>query len=56
VAHLAAAGKSNREIAQELFVTAKTVEFHLGQTYRKLQISSRRGLGTALAEGAESDE
>ena len=49
VAKLAAAGMSNREIAQELFVTPKTVEFHLGQTYRKLEISSRGQLSGALS-------
>jgi DNA-binding NarL/FixJ family response regulator len=50
VARMAAAGKSNRAIAQDLFVTVKTVEFHLRNTYRKLEISSRRELGTLLGE------
>jgi DNA-binding CsgD family transcriptional regulator len=45
---LAAAGRSNREIAQELFVTVKTVEAHLTNSYRKLGISSRDALGTHL--------
>src|SRR5262249_19628441 len=40
----AAAGASNREIAQALFVTVKTVEMHLGHAYRKLGISSRNEL------------
>ena len=48
VAVLAAEGKSNREIAQALYVTPKTVEVHLSSTYRKLQISSRRDLEAAL--------
>jgi DNA-binding NarL/FixJ family response regulator len=48
VAVLAAGGKSNREIAQALYVTPKTVEVHLSSTYRKLQISSRRDLEAAL--------
>jgi DNA-binding CsgD family transcriptional regulator len=48
VARLAADGMTNREIAQRLFVTVKTVEFHLGQTYRKLEISSRAELGQVL--------
>jgi DNA-binding NarL/FixJ family response regulator len=52
VAQLAASGKTNREIAQELYVTPKTVEFHLGQTYRKLDISSRKELGSALERDA----
>ena len=36
VARLAARGPSNREIAQELYVTLKTVEGHLARTYVKL--------------------
>lgn len=48
VADLAAAGHTNRQIAQALFVTGKTVETHLTHIYRKLQISDRRGLATAL--------
>jgi len=50
VARMAADGLTNREIAQRLFVTVKTVEFHLGQTYRKLEISSREELGGALGK------
>lgn len=49
VAELAAAGRSNREIAQDLFVTPKTVENHLGRIYGKLGIHSRRELTPALA-------
>jgi DNA-binding NarL/FixJ family response regulator len=41
VARLAAEGMTNREIAQALFVTAKTVEVHLSATYRKLGIATR---------------
>lgn len=48
VAALAAEGRSNREIAQALFVTPKTVEMHLGNAYRKLEIGSRRELATIL--------
>lgn len=48
VARLAAQGMTNREIAQSLFVTVKTVEFHLSQTYRKLDIDSRTQLRAAL--------
>ena len=40
---------TNREIAQALFVTPKTVEVHLSNAYRKLEISSRRQLAAALA-------
>ena len=45
---LAADGLTNREIAQFLFVTARTVENHLSRAYAKLGISSRRGLAGAL--------
>jgi DNA-binding CsgD family transcriptional regulator len=50
VAEMAAGGPTNREIAQALFVTAKTVEVHLSSVYRKLGISSRSQLPAALAE------
>jgi DNA-binding CsgD family transcriptional regulator len=50
VAELAAAGHSNPEIAQSLFVTRKTVETHLGHVYRKLDISGRSELSRALAD------
>jgi tetratricopeptide (TPR) repeat protein len=49
IAGLAAAGQRNRDIAQELYVTPKTVEVHLSAAYRKLGISSRRELPKALA-------
>jgi DNA-binding CsgD family transcriptional regulator len=48
VAQLAAEGMSNKEIAQALFVTIKTVEVHLSHAYRKLEISSRAQLDQAL--------
>lgn len=49
VAAMAAAGRTNRAIAQELFITVKTVEWHLGQAYRKLEVRSRRDLPAQLA-------
>jgi DNA-binding CsgD family transcriptional regulator len=49
VAQLAADEMSNKDIAQALFVTVKTVEVHLSSVYRKLEISSRRQLALALA-------
>ncbi len=52
VAQLAADGMSNKEIAQTLFVTIKTVEVHLSSAYRKLEISSRAQLDKALATPA----
>jgi DNA-binding CsgD family transcriptional regulator len=48
VAAFAADGQSNRDIAQALFVTPKTVEVHLSNAYRKLGIRSRRELPSAL--------
>jgi DNA-binding CsgD family transcriptional regulator/tetratricopeptide (TPR) repeat protein len=44
VARMAAEGMTNREIAQSLFVTAKTVETHLRHVYQKLDISKRTEL------------
>jgi len=49
IAELAAGGQSNREIATMLFVTPKTVEYHLRNAYRKLDIQTRRELAEALA-------
>lgn len=49
-ATLAAAGLSNPEIAQRLFVSRKTVEKHLGNAYLKLKISSRNELAEKLGE------
>jgi DNA-binding CsgD family transcriptional regulator len=48
VAELAGHGRTNTEIAHALFVTTKTVEWHLANAFRKLGITSRRGLATAL--------
>ena len=48
MAQLAADGMSNKEVAQTLFVTIKTVEVHLTSAYRKLEISSRVQLDKAL--------
>ncbi len=49
VCELAASGRTNREIAQELFVTLATVETHLMRAYRKLGVEGRDALGAALA-------
>jgi DNA-binding CsgD family transcriptional regulator len=51
IVDLAAAGASNPEIAQALFVTVKTVEMHLGNAYRKLGIGSRRELAPLIPAG-----
>lgn len=48
ISDMAAEGLSNREIAQALFVTLRTVEMHLSNAFRKLDISARTQLQTAL--------
>jgi predicted ATPase/DNA-binding CsgD family transcriptional regulator len=52
IAEMAASGVSNAEIAQALFVTVKTVEMHLTNVYRKLDIAGRAELRPALDEPA----
>ena len=52
IAELASQGLTNREIAQTLFVTARTVEGHLTSIFRKLMLHSRDELPAALAGGA----
>ncbi len=49
VAAQAATGMTNREIAQALFVTSKTVENQLSRVYQKLGIRGRDALAAALA-------
>jgi DNA-binding CsgD family transcriptional regulator len=49
IAELAAEGLTNREIAQTLFVTARTVEGHLTSVFQKLDVKARTGLAAALA-------
>jgi DNA-binding CsgD family transcriptional regulator len=56
VAELAAEGLTNREVAQALFVSEKTVETHLGRVYRKLDIKSRHALPGALADRQATGE
>ena len=51
VARLAAGGLTNKDIAQKLFVSVRAVEFHLGNVFTKLGISSRRQLAGALGTG-----
>ena len=50
VALAAATGATNREIAQDLFVSLRTVEMHLSNTYRKLGTPKRGDLADALGE------
>ncbi len=56
VAHLAAGGRTTRQIAAELFVTPKTVEFHLRHVYRKLGLASSRSELIRALRGGESDD
>jgi len=41
-------GATNRDVAARMFLSPKTVEYHLGHVYRKLQVSSREELKTVL--------
>jgi DNA-binding CsgD family transcriptional regulator len=54
VAHLAAAGRTTRQMADELFISAKTVEANLTRVYRKLGVGNRAQLANRLA--SDSDE
>lgn len=56
VAQLVADGLTNREAAQALFVTMRTVEGHLTQTYTKLNITSRRELAHAMKPGGKPSD
>jgi DNA-binding CsgD family transcriptional regulator len=49
VARLAASGATNRDIAQELYVTLPTVETHLRHVFQKLDLTSRQQIADALA-------
>lgn len=51
VAELAADGMTNRQIAQSLFITARTVEGHLTNVFRKLDLDSREKLAEAMTPG-----
>jgi DNA-binding CsgD family transcriptional regulator len=54
VAELAASGQTNKEVAQALFISPKTVEANLSRVYGKLGIRSRAELGARMAERAKT--
>jgi DNA-binding CsgD family transcriptional regulator len=55
VARMAASGMSNRQIAQALFISRKTVTVHLTRIYQKLDITSRDELGHSLGDDHAGD-
>ncbi len=55
VAHLAALGRTNRDVAQELFLSPRSVDGVLGRVYEKLGIHSRAELGSRLGPKGEDD-
>jgi DNA-binding CsgD family transcriptional regulator len=56
VAELAAAGHTNREIADALFMSVHTVEAHLTRIYRTLGVQSRTGLARADLDGSSAPD
>ncbi|MER7144065.1 ATP-binding protein [Streptomyces xanthochromogenes] len=53
IAWAAAQGRTSREIAAEVLLSVRTVDYHLGNVYRKLGVSSRRALIRQLGGSAE---
>jgi ATP/maltotriose-dependent transcriptional regulator MalT len=56
VAHLVAQGLTNHEVAKELYISTKTVEYHLSNIFIKLGITSRRQLRSPLHGGGVTQE
>jgi len=50
IARLVAYGMTNREVAAKLFLSPKTIEYHLSQIYRKLDLRSRTQLASLMAQ------
>jgi DNA-binding CsgD family transcriptional regulator len=55
VAHLIERGMTNAEIAAELFITPKAVEYHLGNIYAKFGLKRRQQLRRLLSESYRPD-
>jgi ATP/maltotriose-dependent transcriptional regulator MalT len=56
IARLARAGRTSPEIGAQLFLSTRTVEWHLGKVFTKLGIGSRRDLRAALAGPGQQDQ
>jgi DNA-binding CsgD family transcriptional regulator len=52
IARMVAGGATNNDVARRLYISTKTVEYHLGNIYAKLGISSRRQLATVFGSTA----
>jgi DNA-binding NarL/FixJ family response regulator len=53
VATAVAAGKTNRQVAQDLYISIKTVEFHISQILTRLVIDNRGEIATALVRNGQ---